>query len=154
MWLIHNEIKKFLKESTDNDIISKNLANNLLPEEPKAGALYLLSKVHKQNDKIETPSGNNIPKGRPIISGCGSNTERISWFVDQHTKDFVKKHESYIQDTPDLLRYLKKVEEEDNLPPEAFPASIDIKSTYTNIPIEEGLKPWKTIPTDLLLGQK
>ena len=30
-----------------------------------------------------------IPKGRPIVSGSGSNTELISWFCDQAVKEAV-----------------------------------------------------------------
>ena len=50
--------------------ISKDLAKNLLPKLPKAGAFYLQGKVHKEFE--------NIPKGRPFIPGGGTNTEHIS----------------------------------------------------------------------------
>ena len=87
----HSEIRKFLTESKDAGHIDKNLAKNLLPDDPKAGALYLTPKIHKPDSFYEAPSGTKIPKGRPIVSGCGSNTERNSWFVDKHLKESVKK---------------------------------------------------------------
>jgi hypothetical protein len=64
-------IKDTLNEGVEKKYISKDLARNLLPQEPKAGAFYLQGKVHKQFE--------NIPKGRPIIPGGGTNTEKISW---------------------------------------------------------------------------
>ena len=69
-------------------MLKKTLANFL--------TLYLLTKVHKQFQRI--------PKGRPIIATCGPNTERISWFLDSMAKESVKNLESYIEDTPDILK--------------------------------------------------
>ena len=124
----------------------------MLPVKPKAGSFYLLPKVHKKFDKI--------PKGRPIIPGCGSNTEILSWFCDQALKDSVKEQESYIQDTPDLLRFCEEVNENGTLPEETKPVAIDLKSMYTNIPIQEGLEAFreeldkrtdKSIPTDFYI---
>ena len=67
---------------------------------------------------------------------------------------------SYIEDTPDLLRFFDELNEAGNLPPNCKPYSIDIKSFYTNITLEEGIKafketldqiPNKTIPTTYLI---
>ena len=100
---------------------------------------------------------NQIPKGRPIIAACGSNTERISWLLDSLGKDSVKKQTSFIEDTPDILRKFAEINESETLPANAKPYSIDIKSFYTNIPLEEGIKsfketldeiPDKSIPAD------
>ena len=108
--------------------------------------------MHKQ---FET-----IPKGRPIIAACGSNTERISWLLDSIAKTSVKNLESYIEDTPDLLRYFEEVNKEENLPAGSKPYSIDIKSFYTNITLDEGIKafeetlndiPNKPFPTEYLI---
>ena len=60
---------------------------------------------------IQKHSPPNLPPGRPIISGCGSITEKISLFVDHHAKDLVKELPSYIQDTPDLLRHIETLNE-------------------------------------------
>ena len=115
--------------------------------------MYLLPKVHKEFQKI--------PKGRPIIAACGSNTERISWLLDSLAKSSVKNLSSYIEDTPDLLRFFEEVNSQGNLPAGSKPFSIDIKSFYTNITLEEGIQafketldeiPNKTIPTDYLIS--
>ena len=103
---------------------------------------------------------NQIPKGRPIIAACGSNTERISWLLDSLGKDTVKKQTSFIKDTPDILRKFAEINESETLLANAKPYSIDIKSFYTNIHLEEGIKafketldeiPDKSIPTDYLI---
>ena len=148
----YKDIKKVLEEGVEKNYFNKQFAKQMLPEKPKPGSFYLLPKVHKPYQKI--------PKGRPIISGCGSNTELISWFCDKSLKERVKLIPSYIEDTPDILRYFEKINEEETLPENAKPVSIDIKSMYSNIPIEEGLEAFKeeldkredkAIPTEFIL---
>ena len=53
------------------------------------GKLYLLPKMHKRLA--------NIP-GRPVISNCGSGTEKASEFLDYHLKSVMQKGKSYIKD--------------------------------------------------------
>ena len=136
----------------ENKYITKDFAKNLLPQKPKAGSFYLLGKIHKDYKRI--------PKGRPIISGCGTNTERISWLCDQVGKDSVKNQKSFIEDTPDLLRYFKELNETNSLPPNCKPVALDLKSMSSNIPTEEGIEAFikelkkheeKTIPTDYII---
>ena len=87
--------------------------------------MYLLPKVHK---KCQT-----ITKGLPIITACNSNTEHIFWLLDSIAKKSVKNLDSFIEDTPDLLRFFEEVNEKGDLPPNSKPFSIDIMSFYTNI---------------------
>ena len=147
-----DDIKNVLDEGVRNNYISKDLAKQLLPPKPRSGAFYLLPKVHKEYIRI--------PKGRPIIPGCGSNTERISWLCDQMGKEFVKKQDSFIEDTPDMLRYFKELNETNSVPKNCKPISLDLKSMYTNIPIDEGIEAFRieldkredqTIPTEFLI---
>ena len=117
---------------------------------------YQLFKIHKDHTKPD------LPPGRPIVSGCGSFTEKISQFVDEHAKDLVKEIPSYIQDTPDLLRHLEQFKNK-KFPKGTFPVSIDVVGLYNNIPNEEGLK-WfedalnrrkdQSIPTSFLVKLK
>ena len=44
--------------------------------------------------------------GRPVISGCGTPTEKISAFVDQKVLLLVPEIKSYIKDTNDFLHKL------------------------------------------------
>ena len=62
--------------------------------------LYCTFKVHKKHEPM------TAPPPRPIVSGSGSVTENIGAFVDHHIKDIAKQHQSYLQDTPDILRFV------------------------------------------------
>ena len=99
----------------------------------KSRKYYQLFKIHKDHNFPD------LPPGRPIVSGCGSITEKISQFVDGHAKHLVPEIPSYIQDTPDLQRHLEKFKNF-KFPKGTFPVSVDVVGLYNNIPNEEGLK--------------
>ena len=92
---------------------------------PRIPEFYTLTKIHKPN-----------LAGRPIVSGNGGPTERISSFIDSLLQPIAKKQESYIKDTTDFVRFIKNTPSPDN----AFIATLDVCSLYTNIPQEEGIK--------------
>ena len=114
------DVKSVLNEGLHLGYMSKREYDTLLPPKPKASRLYLLPKIHKPYE--------GFPKCRPIVSGSGCNTERISWFCDNIVKDKVKKLDSFIEDTPDLLRNINHINENMNIPDNAKPFSIDIKN--------------------------
>ena len=58
---------------------------------------YTLTKLHKHK-----------PVGRPIISGCGGPTERISSFVHTLLQHIAQKQQSFIMDTTDLISFMEK----------------------------------------------
>jgi hypothetical protein len=66
-----------------------------------AARFYATFKVHKNHET------GKAPPERPIISGNGSITENISAYVDHHIKSLAVKHFSFLQDTPDFLRFWK-----------------------------------------------
>jgi hypothetical protein len=55
-------------------------------EDPKPGHLFLLPKIHKENNP-----------GRPIVSANGHPTEKISEFIDFHHRSFVENLPSHIK---------------------------------------------------------
>ena len=63
-----------------------------------------------------------------MIAACGANTERISWLLDSVAKDSVKHLESFIEDTPDLLRFFEETNEKGNLPAGSKPYSMTSKA--------------------------
>ena len=63
------------------------------------GKLYLLPKIHKRLE--------NIP-GRPVISNCGTPTEKVSEFLDYHLKPVMQSSRSYIKDSGHFLKKVKK----------------------------------------------
>ena len=58
------------------------------------GKLYLLPKIHKRL--------HNVP-GRPVISNCGTPTEKASDFLDYHFKPIMQRGKSYIKDSCYLI---------------------------------------------------
>ncbi len=92
---------------------------------PRTQQMYFLKKIHKSPTAV-----------RPICSGCGGPTEKISKLVDHYIKPFVPQIKSYIRDSGHLIEILEKT----TLPKNCCIGTIDIKSMYTNIPHEEGIK--------------
>ena len=54
-------------------------------------------------------------------------------------KDLAIKHEAYLQDTPDFIRYIEDINKNGKLPENAFIATFDVMALFTNIPQEEGV---------------
>ena len=81
---------------------------------PRIPEFYTLTKINK-----------STPVGRPIVSGSGGPTERISSFVD--------KQESYIKDTTHFINFIENTP----LPDNAVLVTLDVCSLDTNIPQEE-----------------
>ena len=65
------------------------------------------------------------------------HTANISKYVDYHLQPIVKEIPSYVKDTQDFLKKLEKVKD---IPQESLLVTLDIKSLYTNIPNNEGIK--------------
>ena len=92
---------------------------------PRIPEFYTLTKIHK-------PS----PVGRPIVSGSGGPTERISSFVDSLLQLIAQKQASYIKDTTHFVNFIENTKLPDKA---AVLATLDVCSLYTNIPQEEGI---------------
>ena len=93
----------------------------------RTAQFYMLPKIRKNKQQ---------PPGRPIVSGNGCPTERISQFVDFFLQQGVKKIQYYIQDTTDFLRMLQNL---DTLPEGTILVTLDVSSLYTNIPNTESI---------------
>ena len=100
----------------------------------------MLPKIHKNL---------NNPPGRPIISGNGCPTERISQFVAFFLQPGVKDIRSYIKDTTHFLSVLSTI---NTLPEGAILATLDVPSLYTNIPNREGIEACKSRGTWVFRG--
>lgn len=124
---VATELRKLLKAIGPFQNFSNDTINLLVPDEPHTPSFYILPKVHKEGHP-----------GRPIVSGIGSPTERISALVDHHLQPLVAGLPSYIKDTNHFLHCLSSITHP--LPPGALLATIDVTSLYTNIPHTPGLK--------------
>ena len=87
---------------------------------------YILPKIHKDSKKTSR---------RPIVSGNGCPTKRISQFIDFFLQPCVKNIRSYIKDTTDFLQMLQNLGQ---LLPDCLLITLDVASLYTNIPNIEG----------------
>ena len=92
------------------------------------GRMYLIPKIHK--------CLGNVP-GRPVISNCGTPTEKVSEFLDYHLKPVMQSAKSYIKDTSDFLRKLKELAE---VPENAILVTADVVGLYPSIPHSDGLE--------------
>ena len=64
--------------------------------------------------------------------------ENIAIFVEHYIKSYGTSHASYLQDTPDFLRFIDKINKETTLPNDAMLVLIDVIGLYNNIPQDEG----------------
>ena len=127
--LIDGKLQKLVREGK----ISEENREYLKGESLNLGRFYLLPKIHKR--LIDVP-------GRPVISNCGTPTERISEFVDYHINPIVKSLPTVLRDTSDFLR---KLEDLGYIPETAIFATIDVVGLYPHIPHGEGLDSMKEI---------
>ena len=126
-----NKIDLVLIEGRENNYISKRVKTALSPScgnAPTAGRFYMLPKIHKQGNP-----------GRPIISGCGTPTEKISQFVDFFLQPLVITLNSHIKDTNDFLAKIGDLNNRKVITPNTILATADVRSLYTNIPRTEGI---------------
>ena len=92
------------------------------------GKLYLLLKIHKR--LCDVP-------GRPVISNCGTPTEKVSEYLNYRLKPILQNRLSYIRDSQD---FLEKIETIGSVPDNVIFATADVVGLYLNIPYQAGLK--------------
>ena len=90
--------------------------------------LYFLPKVHK---KLA-----NVP-GRPVISNCGTPTEKVSEYRDFLLKPVTQDGWSYIKDTGNFLKKIKRL---GKMPEGAKLVTADVVGLYLDIPHSLGLQ--------------
>lgn len=94
---------------------------------------YLLPKIHKPRDKWPHQ---DMPEGRPIVSDCGTESRRISEYIDYFLAPLAHKHPSYIKDTYDFIDKIRNKEVNTN----SLLVTGDITALYTNMDINRTLQ--------------
>jgi hypothetical protein len=122
------EVRNKLEDMYQDGEIDITVRDYLMDPVCKTSNLYFLPKIHK---------GINPPPGRPVVSGNGCPTEKISQFVDHFLNPTTKKIRSYVKDTTHFLNILKEVGE---IPPGSLLVTLDVESLYPNIPNKEGIE--------------
>ena len=92
------------------------------------GKLYFLPKIHKRLRSVP---------GRPVISNCGTPTEKVSEYLDHILKPVMQESWSYIKDSGD---FLKKVKHLGKIPDGAILVTADVVGLYPSIPHKAGLE--------------
>ena len=100
-----------------------------MADDKMPGKFYSNFKVHKPDIPV-----------RPILSGCGSITEGIATFVEYHTCHIANTHDTYLQDTPDFLRIIERINRGPTLSQNAILVTLDVKALFTNIKHDDGLQ--------------
>ena len=95
------------------------------------GKLYPLSKIHKRLY--------NVP-GRPVISNCGTPTDKVSEFLDHHLKSIKQEGWSCIKNTDD---FLKKVQNIRKIHQHSILVTAVVAGLYPSIPHNAVLKALK-----------
>ena len=74
----------------------------IIPSDPNPDNIYFLPKVHKQVFPVP---------GRPIVSGNGMATEKLSAYVDHQLTPLMNRQHipSYIRDTTDFLNCIRNI---------------------------------------------
>ena len=148
---INNDLDKGLEDK----IITKKEYDAMIANDKNPGKFYANFKVHKPHKHKETPPV------RPINSGSGSMTEGIATFVEYHIKESAVTHKSYIEDTPDFLRYIAKLNKGPKLNKNTVLVTFDVEGLFTNILHKDGLQCLRDqldirtspkVPTDFLVN--
>jgi hypothetical protein len=139
--LLQRNIENKINELKANGYVDKATYRFLMDiTYPRLGRLYLLPKLHKLDqtmfDLIKEQGHCNqeiICPARPIISQCGSVTERISQYVDHFLIPIVKTQSTYIRDSSDFIVKIEKLRPH----AECIMVSYDVTSLYTNMQFKE-----------------
>ena len=121
------EVKSFIETAIRNNQLPPS-ATNLIVEHPRTSKFYLLPKIHKPGNP-----------GRHIVSACSCPTELLALYLDHVTAPFVRSLDSYVKDTTHMLNILDSFRFRD-VDGQRIIFTMDIKSLYTVIPNEGGLR--------------
>ena len=121
-----HRVNLFVNNMLQRGQITEKTSSYLTTDIDRTQQLYLLPKIHKDM---------NNPPGRPIVSGSGGPTEKISQFVDHFIGPLVPLSQSYIRDSTHMINILQHQKPIPNM----LLCTLDITSLYTNIPHHEGV---------------
>ena len=92
------------------------------------GELYWLPKIHKRISEIPD---------RPLISNCGTNTEKVSEFLDSEVKSVMQEGWLYIKDSDDFIKKLNNI---NYIPQDVRMVTADLVGLHPSISHDAGLE--------------
>lgn len=129
------KIRDVLSKMLNDLIISEKQFHYLSPPViPRPRRFYMLPKIHKDQLSWSIPS--KTPPGRPIVSNCDSETDKIAEFIETFLQQKSQSHPSYIKDTSDFISKIKALQ----IPENALLITLDVDSMYTNINTRDGMQ--------------
>jgi hypothetical protein len=124
--LLHSILKQGKISLKQYDYLKADLTDN-------QRYFYLLPKVHKPREKWPNPM---MPQGRPIVADCGSESYRVSQYIDYYLKPLSTMHQSYLKDTYDFIQKIRGYRISDDW----LIVTADVTALYTNMNIDIILK--------------
>lgn len=124
-----NDILKLLLER--NVIDAKQFAYLSADREKcRERIFYLLPKIHKKPESWPQPG--RMPEGRPIVSDCGSESYRVSDYIESFLSPVSGKHPAYLKDTYDFIDKIRGKTVDKN----CLLVTGDVSSLYTNMNLD------------------
>jgi hypothetical protein len=114
-----------LKYLVDKKYFDNSTRLKITPCGSKAGVMYCLPKVHKQNTPL-----------RPIISAIDTYNYKLAKYLDKILKPLVNDNEYILKDTFDFVNKIKEL----NVAADQYMISFDVESLFTNIPTDETIE--------------
>ena len=124
----------FFKDLRRSGCIAKKELKYISYKHKKISYLAKLNLLPKIHEKLE-----NAPE-RPVISNCGTPTEKVAEYLGYHLKAVIQRNCSYIKDSGGFLEKIKNL---GSLPENFILVSTNVVGFYPGIPHEEGLQAFK-----------
>ena len=80
--------------------------------------------------------------GRPVISNCGTTTEKVSEFLDNQLKPVIREGMSYIKDSNDFMHKIRNLKD---IPNDTLLVTADVVGLCPSISIESALQAFKEV---------
>ena len=126
-----DRISAILQDLLSQKYISRKEFLFLLPSSsPRPRRFSVLPKIHKPH----LPG--QMPPGRPIISDVDTNSSAVARFIEFHLNPLARSLPSHLTDTFHFVAKLRNL----SLEPHTVFCTLDVRSLYTSIPIEEGIR--------------
>ena len=78
----------------------------------------------------------NLPR-RPVISNCGTPTEKVSEFLDNYLQPIMRKGLFYIKNSGDFINKIRRM---GSIRDNTILVTADVTALYPSIPHDVGLK--------------
>jgi len=126
---LQNEVKRCLKELTDNHSLNKFHSNFLTNSNPKIPAVCGLPKLHKEGNRL-----------RLVVSNIQSPTSKIGEYIVKEFRKFNYHSKYSIRNSIVLAENLRNI----ILQPDEILVSFDVVGLFPNVPINEALQMTKS----------